>query len=142
MRAICSLLSLALLSGALAAQPAYTTMQYGMSCGPVLDATFTSLGGDNAQLNVALTKAWPKSHSLTYWGVNNIVYPFPNGCTLYTLPVWQHPAMISAEGESTWQRAWPASIYGYFNLQAAVFRFDAAGALEFELSNAVRIAHE
>ncbi len=133
----------ALLGTTVAAQPTFSVTPVGPGCGPTLTASFSPIGGGNHRLDLALTGAWAGEHSLTYFGVQSFAFPLAGtACTLYTLPVWQLPQLIDATGGFTFQRSWNTSIVGHFILQTAVFRFDAAGTLQYELSNAVRVAHE
>ena len=129
----------ALLAAAtLGAQNTGTVTPVGPGCGPELKVTFAPVGSHN-KLTLEVANAFPREKVFSIWGFTPLSFSFPNGCTLYNDFVWGTSAVADATGYSSFARAWPNSIPGFFRIQYVAVRVDANGNLDWRLSNGVLV---
>lgn len=128
----------ALLSSAAAAQQQCTKVSYGQSCGPTLSVSFYPIGGHH-KISVLLQNAFPQSHGLWIWGIQDLVFPIPGtACNLYTDFVYGHGFVTAPDGSALMEHSWPLSMNGaYIRLQAASFMIDANNDLLIRTTNGV-----
>ena len=129
------------LVGALAAQGNYSWSDIGPGCAnSSLSASFSPIGGGNNQMTLTIASDWTKEKTLTFWGVDTLGVAFPGtSCTFYFNAFFVHPGQTDTNGIHAYTRSWPATAIGWYKVQSLVYRLDANGQLEWQLTNGIRV---